>query len=98
MSLHPSLPTSPLPGDSSLSKVRCIFFLCDQTRKSSAVYVLGGLILAGVCCLVGCSVSKRAQGSRLVETAGLLIGSSSFSTSSSFSLIQPQESPLSVYW
>jgi hypothetical protein len=28
---------------------------------------VGGLILAGVCCLVGVSVSERSQGSRLVE-------------------------------
>ena len=35
---------------------------------------IGGLISGGVCCLVGDPVSERSQGSRLVETAGLLWG------------------------
>jgi hypothetical protein len=49
--------------------------------------------------LVGGSVSERSQGPGLVETADLSMGSSSSSTSSSFSLIQPpQGSPASVHW
>ena len=52
------------------------------------------LFSAGVCCLVGGSVSERSRASRLVETAGLPMGSPSFS----FSLIQPQGSPASVHW
>jgi hypothetical protein len=55
------------------------------------IYVRG-LILVGACCLVGGSVSERSQGSRLVETAGFLMGLLSSSVSSSFSLIQPQDS------
>jgi hypothetical protein len=41
-------------------------------------------------------VSEQSQGSRLVESACLPIGSSSHSASSSFSLIQPQGLPASV--
>ena len=49
----------------------------------------GGLISAAVCHLVGDSVSERSQGSRLVETAALPMGSPSSSASSSLSPIQP---------
>jgi hypothetical protein len=55
-----------------------------------------GLISAGVCCLVGGSVSERSWGSRLVEAASLSIWSPSSSASSGFSLIQPQGSLASV--
>jgi hypothetical protein len=37
---------------------------------------VGGLGPASVCCLVGGLVSERSQGSRLVEIAGLPMGSS----------------------
>jgi hypothetical protein len=57
-----------------------------------------GLVSAGVCCLVGDSVSERSQGSRLVETAGLPLGLPSSSASSSFYLIRPQGSLVSVHW
>jgi hypothetical protein len=50
----------------------------------------GGLISAGVWCLVGGTISKRSQGSRLIETAGRSTDSFSSSGSNSFSLIQPQ--------
>ena len=41
---HPPLhQTSPLPGASSLLRVRCIFSDGTKTRQSSAVYVLGTL-------------------------------------------------------
>ena len=64
--------------------------------KSSLTEVVLRCMCRGlVCCLVGGSVSERSQGSRLVETAGLPMGSSS-SASSSLSLIQPQESLASV--
>jgi hypothetical protein len=43
-------------------------------------------------------VSERSQESRLVETAGLPVGSPSSSVSSSLFLIQPQESPAPVHW
>jgi hypothetical protein len=56
------------------------------------------LISAGACCLVGGLVSQRFQGSILVETASLPMGSLSSSFSSNFSLIQPQGSPASVRW
>jgi hypothetical protein len=73
---HPQLhQISKLPGNSSLLRVRCIFSDITQTWQSSAVYVLGGLISAGVCCLLGGPVSERSQGSRLIETAGPPIGS-----------------------
>jgi hypothetical protein len=52
----------------------------------------------GVCCLVGGSASETSQGSRLVETVNLPMESPSSSTSSSFSLIQPQGSLASVHW
>ena len=54
-----------------------------------------GLISPSVCYLVDGSVSKWSQGSRLVETAGLPMGSHFSSASSSLSLIQPQ---VSVHW
>ena len=42
-------------------------------------------------------MSERSRGSRLVETAGLPMGSP-FSASSSLSLIHPQGSPSLVQW
>jgi hypothetical protein len=65
---------------------------------SSLLYMCQGLISAGVCCLVGGSVSERSQGSRLIETAGLPMGSPSSSASSSLSLIQPQGPWTSDQW
>jgi hypothetical protein len=47
-----------------------------------------GLRPASVCCLVGCLVSEGSWGSRLIETAGLPMGSPSSSVSSGFSLIK----------
>ena len=58
---------------------------------------VGGLISAGICCLVGCPVSERYQGSRLIETAGPPKGSPSSLASSIFPLIQPQGSAVSVH-
>ena len=61
-------------------------------RPDQAVF--WGLRPATVYFLVGVSVSERSQGSRLVETVGLPMGSSSsMSTSSSLSLIQLHGSP-----
>jgi hypothetical protein len=57
-----------------------------------------GIIIAGVCCLVGGPVSERFGGSRLIETADPPTGSPSSSTSSRFSLIQPQGSAASAHW
>ena len=56
------------------------------------------LISAGVSCLVGGSVSERSHGSKLVDTAGVLIGLPCSSSSSRFSLVQPQTSSASVHW
>jgi hypothetical protein len=42
----------------------------NQHRPGSPLLCVGGLISAGVCCLVGGPVSERFQGSRLIETAG----------------------------
>jgi hypothetical protein len=47
---------------------------------------VGGLISAGVCCLVGGPVSERSQGPRLVEAVGPPTGLPSSSASSSLSL------------
>jgi hypothetical protein len=71
--------------------------LTEAKSFSPLLYMCQGLISAGVCCLVGGSVSKRSWGSRSVKTAGLPIGFPSSSASSSFSLIQPQGSGASVY-
>jgi hypothetical protein len=49
-----------------------------------------------LCMLPGWWLSDRSQESRLVETVGLPMGSSSSSASSSFSLIQPEGSAASV--
>lgn len=57
---------------------------------------VGSLISLGVCCLVGCTVFERSQGSRWIETAGSPKGKPSSSASSSFFLIQPQGSAASV--
>ena len=72
----------PTPGASSLSRVRYIFSHCGQTRQSFAVCVKG-LRSAGVCYLIDGSESERPRKSKLVETAGLTIGSPSSSASSS---------------
>jgi hypothetical protein len=56
-----------------------------------------GFISAGVCCLVGGSVSERSGGSRLAETANPPTRSLSFSASYSFSLIQQQSSAASLH-
>ena len=53
---------------------------------------VGGLISAGVCCLVGGPVFERSCEYRLIETAGSPTGSPSSSAPSSFSLIQSQGS------
>jgi hypothetical protein len=53
---------------------------------------------SNVCCPVVGSVCVRSQRARLVETADLPMGLPSSSASSSFSLIQPQGSIISVYW
>jgi hypothetical protein len=58
---------------------------------------VGGLISAGVCCLVDGSVFERYGGSRLIETASPTV-SHSTSASFSLSLIQPQGSAASVHW
>ena len=59
---------------------------------------VGDVISAGVSCLVGGSVSESSQVPRLVDTAGVLIGLPCSSSSSRFSLIQPQRSSASVHW
>jgi hypothetical protein len=86
----------PTPWSLKSFEVRCIFSHRGQTRQSSAVYVSEVLGPLRVCCLVGGSESERSQGTRLVETAGLPMGSLSSSASSSLPQIQPQESLPSV--
>jgi hypothetical protein len=94
----PGLPTlwvfKSLKGVSSLTEARPGSPLLYMCWRGGGVF----LISAGVCCLVGGSVSERSHGSRLVETDGLPMGSPSSSASSSLSLIQPQGSPASIYW
>jgi hypothetical protein len=86
-------------GTSSLSRVRRIFAHWGQTQQSSAVYVWAwGLRQALVCCVVCVSVSERSQGSGLVETTDVPIGSPSSSDSSSLFLIQSQGSSISGQW
>jgi hypothetical protein len=78
---------SPIPGAS-----------VSQGLGESSLTEARALISPSVRCLVGGSVSERSQGSRLVETAGLPMGSFSSLASSSFSLIQQQGSLISVHW
>jgi len=94
---HPPHQISKLPGASSLLRVRCIFSHWGQTRQSSAIYVLGTSSQWVYTAWLD-PVSERSQGSRLIETAGPPIGSLSSPASSSFSLIQPQGSAVSVHW
>jgi hypothetical protein len=68
-----------------------------EVRSGSTLYMLGELVSAGVCCLVSGSVSEKSRNSRSVETAVLPMWPLSSSTSS-FSLIQPQGSPDSIHW
>jgi hypothetical protein len=51
-----------------------------------------------MCCLDRGTVPERFRVSRIVDTAGLPIGSPSSSVSSSLSLIQPQGFLTSVHW
>jgi hypothetical protein len=93
----PSHQTSQLPKASSISRFRCVFSHWGQTRQSSAVYMSGkSYQLVYAAWLV--PHCQRSWGSRLVETAGLHIRLPFSWASSSFSLIQPQESPASVHW
>lgn len=67
-------------------------------RPGQAVCIcVRGLRSAGVCWLVGGSVSARSGGFRSVETAGLLVGPYT-SASSSFPLIWPLGFLASVHW
>ena len=59
---------------------------------------VGGLISAGVCCVVGGPVSKRSLGFRLIETAGPPTGLLSSSAYYSFPLIETQRPAASVHW
>ena len=60
---------------------------------------VGGLISAGVYCLVGGPVFERSQESRLIENAGPPTRLPSSSASSSFLLIQSQgQELLSIGW
>jgi hypothetical protein len=63
------------------------------------VCVRGIISTTGGCCLVGDPVSERSLGNRLIETVCPPTGSPSFSSSSSFPLIQSQAiSALSIAW
>jgi hypothetical protein len=75
--------------------VRCIF---SDWPAVLCCICIGVLISADVFCLFGGPVFERSQGSRLIEITGPLTGYSSSSVSSSFQLIQPQDSAASVHW
>ena len=72
----PPPPVRPLYpwGLKSPGLVSCLLPLRPDHALRCCISV-GGLISTGVCCLFGGSVSERSQGSRLVETAGLPMGS-----------------------
>lgn len=68
-----------LPGVSSLVRVKCTFSHWGQTQQSSAVCVSEASDqLVHAAWFVAQSVSERSQGSRLVETAGLLMESEGY--------------------
>jgi hypothetical protein len=68
-----SLP-SPFPGASSLYKIRHILSHWGQRRQSPYICE-GGHRPAHVCFLIGNSFSESSQGSRVVDTVGLPMGS-----------------------
>jgi hypothetical protein len=69
----------------------------EAKSGSPLLYRCQGPHISCVCSLVGGSVSEQSQGCRLVETAGLSIGSPSSSAYSCLSLMQPLVSPTSVH-
>ena len=84
----PPQPDLPFPWGFKSLKVR-VHLLPLRPDQAVLCYIcVGGLGPAHVCCLVGSSVSGSSLRSRLVENAGLPMGSLSLSASSSLSLIQ----------
>jgi hypothetical protein len=79
-------------------QVRCIFSDWIQTWQSSALHVLVSSYYLAYAAWLSGSVSEKSQWSRLVEIAGLHIGSPSSTASFSFFLIQPYGSPAPVHW
>ena len=74
MSLPPQPPshqTSPLPGASGLSQVRCIFSHWGQTRQTSAVYASGASYQLVYAAWLVAQCLRDLRESGLVETAGL---------------------------
>lgn len=86
-----SLPqeASLLPGDSNVWRVRPL-----SSQAVLSCTCVRSFRMAGLCCLVGCSVPERPRGFRSVGAAGLPGGLPS-SASSTLSLIQPQALPAS---
>jgi hypothetical protein len=78
-------------------RVRCTISEWKQTWQSSAVCVRS-LISDGVCCLFGGPVFEISWGSRLIDTTGPPTGLSYSSASFSLSVIEHQESAVSVHW
>jgi len=91
-SYHQWQQIAPPPGSSSLLRVRYIFSVWTLIQQSSGY--------AGVCCLVVGSVSERSKESRFIEISVPPKGRtwSSSLASSSFFIIQPQGSAVSVHW
>ena len=95
--VHNPHPTGPLNSLGPPISWRLVYhFLMNKTPRSCTVCVLGTYIS---CCMlpVWWSSNWEVSGSRLIETACLPTGLPSSSTSSSFSVIQPQGTPSSVH-
>jgi hypothetical protein len=93
--MYPPAPTPqtfPLPGASSLLRVRFIISDWTWTQQSSAAYVLGASyqLVYATWLVVQCLRNLSGEGTRLIETAGPPTRSPSSSASSSFYLIQRQ--------
>jgi hypothetical protein len=89
---------SKLPGYSSHLWVRYIISDWNQSWQSPAVCVLGASYQLVYAAWLVVQCLRDLGGVRLIETAGPPTGSPSSSSSSSFSLIQPQGSADSVHW
>jgi hypothetical protein len=94
----PTHQTSPLPGTSSLLKVRCSFCHWVKNRQCSDVYVLGASYQLVYAAWLVAQCHRQSPESRLIQTPGFPIGLLSYSVFSSFTPIQLQGSAASVHW
>ena len=91
-------PTRPLNSLGTLVSWRLSESSPSKPRPSSHLLYMCWEPHIRWCMLPGWRSSERSQGSRLIETAGLLTGSPSPLASSSLPLIQPQRTAASVHW